>query len=152
MCPMAGGSPDWITDTNYPAAVKPFRAVIADMYSRQYTGAELDHYVTVGWKYRRDGRDLPLEPGYAEYKKDGIQHIIVSGPKTSWAEWIKTIGILQNDVSPYKIIFRGKVFTIEIEETKQGYKVTSAETNRVFFEIPKTCVQARGLLHRLSRM
>ena len=137
VCPMAGGSRDWITDTDYPAAVKPFRAVIADMYSRQYAGAELDHYVTVGWKYRRDGRDLPLEPGYAEYKKDGIQHIIVSGPKTSWAEWIKTIGILQNDLSPYKILFRGKVFTFEIEETKQGYKVTSAETNRFFLKYLK---------------
>ena len=106
VCPMAGGLPDWITDTCYPDAVKPFRAVIADMYSQHYAGTELDHYITAGWKYRRDGRDLPLEPGYAEYKKDGIQHIIVSGPKTSWAEWIKTIGILQNDVAPYKILFR----------------------------------------------
>lgn len=137
VCPMAGGLPDWITDTDYPDAVKPFRAVIADMYSRQYAGTELDHYITAGWKYRRDGRDLPLEPGYAEYKKDGIQHIIVSGPKTSWAEWIKTIGILQNDVSPYKILFRGKVFTFEIEETKQGYKVTSSETNRIFLKFLK---------------
>lgn len=137
VCPMAGGSRDWITDTDYPAAVKPFRAVIADMYSRQYAGAKLDHYITAGWKYRKDGRDLPLEPGYAEYKKDGIQHIIVSGPKTSWAEWIKTIGILQNDVSPYKILSRGKVFMFEIEETKQGYKVTSAETNRVFLKYLK---------------
>lgn len=137
VCPMAGGSRDWITDTDYPEAVKPFRAVIADVYSRQYAGAELDHYVTAGWKYRRDGRDLPLEPGYAEYKKDGIQQIIVSGPKTPWAEWIKTIGILQNDVSPYKILFRRKVFTFEIEDTKQGYKVTSAETNRVFLKYLK---------------
>lgn len=137
VCPMGGGSRDWITDTDYPAAVKPFRAVIADMYSQHYAGTELDHYITAGWKYRRDGRDLPLEPGYAEYKKDGIQHIIVSGPKTSWAEWIKTIGILQNDLSPYKILFRGKVFTFEIEETKQGYKVTSAETNRVFLKYLK---------------
>lgn len=137
VCPMAGGSRDWITDMDYPEAVKPFRAVIADMYSQHYTGTELQHYITEGWKYRRDGRDLPLEPGYAEYKKDGIQHIIVSGPKTSWAEWIKTIGILQNDALPYKIIFRGKVFKFEIEETKQGYKVTSAETNRVFLKYLK---------------
>lgn len=137
VCPMGGGSRDWITDTDYPAAVKPFRAVIADMYSRQYAGAELDHYVTAGWKHRRTGRDLPLELGYAEYKKNGIQHIIVSGPKTSWAEWIKTIGILQNNLSPYKILFRGKVFMFEIEETKQGYKVTSAETNRVFLKYLK---------------
>lgn len=137
VCPMAGGSRDWITDTEYPDAVKPFRDVISDMYSQHYAGAELDHYITVGWKYRRDGRDLPLDLSYAEYKKDGIQHIIVSGPKTSWAEWIKTIGILQNDVSPYKILFRGKVFKFEIEETKQGYKVTSAETNRVFLKYLK---------------
>ena len=137
VCPMAGGSRDWITDMDYPEAVKPFRAVIADMYSQHYTGTELQHYITAGWKYRRDGRDLPLEPGYAEYKKDGIQHIIVSGPKTPWAEWIKTIGILQNDLSPYKILFRGKVFTFEIEETKQGYKVTSSETNRVFLKFLK---------------
>ena len=137
MCPMSGGSRDWITDMNYPEAVKPFRAVIADMYSQHYAGTELDHYITAGWKYRRDGRDLPLEPGYAEYKKNGIQHIIVSGPKTPWKEWIKTIGILQNDVSPYKILFRGKVFMFEIEETKQGYKVTSAETNRIFLKFLK---------------
>lgn len=137
VCPMAGGLPDWITDTDYPDAVKPFRAVIADMYSQHYAGAELDHYITAGWKYRRDGRDLPLEPGYAEYKKDGIQHIIVSGPKTPWKEWIKTIGILQNDVSPYKIFFRGKVFMFEIEETKQGYRVHTAEKNRVFLKYLK---------------
>lgn len=137
VCPMGGGVRDWITDTDYPDAVKPFRAVIADMYSQHYAGAELDHYITAGWKYRRGGRDLPLDLGYAEYKKNGIQHIIVSGPKTPWKEWIKTIGVLQNDVSPYKILFRGKVFMFEIEETKQGYKVTSAETNRVFLKYLK---------------
>lgn len=137
VCPMAGGSRDWITDTDYPDAVKPFRAVIADMYAQHYAGTELDHYITAGWKYRRDGRDIPLDLGYAEYKKDRIQHIIVSGPKTPWKEWIKTIGILQNDVSPYKILFRGKVFAFEIEETKQGYKVTSSETNRIFLKFLK---------------
>ena len=137
VCPMAGGSRDWITDMDYPEAVKPFRAVIADMYAQHHTGAELEHYITEGWKYRRNGRDLPLDPGYAEYKKDGIQHIIVSGPKTPWKEWIKTIGILQNDVSPYKILFRGKVYTFEIEETKQGYRVQSAEKNRVFLKYLK---------------
>ena len=137
VCPMAGASKDYIRDMSYPDAVRPFRDVISDMYSQHYAGAELDHYITGGWKYRRDGRDLPLDLGYAEYKKDGIQHIIVSGPKTPWAEWIKTIGILQNDVSPYKILFRGKVFAFEIEETKQGYKVTSAETNRFFLKYLK---------------
>lgn len=137
VCPMAGGLRDWITGIDYPDSIKPFRAVIADMYAQHYTGAELDHYITAGWKYRRGGRDLPLDLGYAEYKKDGIQHIIVSGPKTPWAEWIKTIGILQNDVSPYKILFRGKVFMFEIEETKQGYRVQTAEKNRVFLKYLK---------------
>lgn len=137
VCPMAGGSRDWITDTDYPDAVKPFRAVIADMYSQHYTGTELQHYITEGWKYRRDGRDLPLEPGYAEYKKDGALYIIVSGPKTPWSEWIKTIGVLLFDKSPYKILFRGKVYTFEIEETKQGYKVKTAEKNRVFLKYLK---------------
>ena len=137
VCPMSGGLRDWITDTDYPDAVRPFRDVISDMYARKYTGASLDHYIESGWKYRRDGRDLPLKLNYAEYKKEGALYIVVSGPKTPWKEWIKTIGVLQSDKSPYKILFRGKVFTFEVEETKQGYKVTSSETNRIFLKFLK---------------
>ena len=38
--------------------------------------------------------------------------------KTPWKEWIKTIGILLNDTSPYKIMFRNEQYEVQVIEKK----------------------------------
>ena len=45
----------------------------------------------------------------------------------STKEWIKTIGVLLNESSPYTILFHNTQHRFEVSETKQGYNVYIGE-------------------------
>lgn len=64
-----------------------------------------------------------------------------SNPKTDWKEWIKTIGVMINDESPYKISFKGNVLTFRYEETEKANIVSidnqTARENPEFVKLLK---------------
>lgn len=76
-----------------------------------------------GWKARKNGRDLSIPVNYEEKSNNGIGYIVIESPKTEWKEWIKTIGILQTDGSPYVIRFRGEDYSFELDEKDNRIEV-----------------------------
>ena len=48
--------------------------------------------------------------------------------RTDWREWIKTIGVLQNDKSPYSIKYKSGIYTFSVSETPAaGLEVRTAD-------------------------
>lgn len=76
-----------------------------------------------GWKARKNGRDLSIKIGYQEKNDSKHGCIIINQPKTEWREWIKTIGVLRNDSSPYLIDFRGEIYQFYVEENGETIEV-----------------------------
>ena len=90
---------------------------------------------------RKNGRDLSLSTNYLDsYEKD-LQLLRITNPKTDWKEWIKTIGILLNDKSPYQVLFRNQIYSFKLEQTIDGYQVTidekTAKDNPLFVKLLK---------------
>ena len=53
--------------------------------------------------------------------------ITISQLRTDWKEWIKTIGILQNDTSPYLIKFRTGIYSFTVTPAVSGMEVRTIE-------------------------
>jgi phosphoadenosine phosphosulfate reductase len=125
VCPRAAERNEFMSRAWYPEEFDRFIHVIERMYRKGFTTDEaLKNFIeNGGWKARKNGRDLPIKVGYSETKTRGKQILAIESPKTDWKEWIKTIGILLNDSSPFRIIFRNKEYQFAITETEQGYRV-----------------------------
>jgi phosphoadenosine phosphosulfate reductase len=78
-----------------------------------------------GWKARKNGRDLDISLNYEEISLSGkaFDAIKISSPTTDWKEWIKTIGVVQNNESPYKINFRNKILEFEVLQEESSVEV-----------------------------
>lgn len=78
-----------------------------------------------GWKARKNGRDLDILLNYEEVAspKNTFDSIKVIAPKADWKEWIKTIGVLQNNESPYKISFKNKIHSFELFQEGNSFEV-----------------------------
>lgn len=50
--------------------------------------------------------------------------IKITNPRTDWKQWIKTIGILQSEVSPYCIETKNGIFEFEVEESDGKLKIS----------------------------
>ena len=81
------------------------------------------------------------EPYSEKRLKDNSIEINVEFPTTNWKEWIKTIGILGNDFSPYTIMFRGKILQFELYEHNNKLQITidgiTARENSEFVKLIK---------------
>ena len=140
VCPKAGGINEWFRIASYPEETGGYYQMIREAYEPKHTEPrDLGAYLDGNWTARRNGADLTIETGYHDYKQGAEWHITVSNPHTDWREWIKTIGVLQTASSPYKILFRGKERVFTLEETKQGFKASTAETDRTFIKLLKEC-------------
>ena len=51
------------------------------------------------------------------------ESIKVIKANTNWKEWIKTIGVLLNDESPYKILFRGEQYEFQVFQQNEILEV-----------------------------
>ena len=109
----------------YPAQFNALMDKVRDMYSHNFrTEDKLEEFIrNGGWKARKNGRDLPLKIDYKEKSDAHFFQITVDSPKTDWREWIKTIGVIKNDSSPYIIDFRGSEYQFEVVETNDCLKV-----------------------------
>jgi phosphoadenosine phosphosulfate reductase len=125
VCPRAAERNDFMSRVWYPNEFDKFIDIIKRLYRNNFTSeAALNEFVeNGGWKARKNGRDLSLEVGYSESSKRGIQILKIVHPRTNWKEWIKTIGILITDSSPYIVKYRKNQYTFEVKTTKQGYDV-----------------------------
>ena len=117
ICPRAAERNDFMNHYCYREQAESFVDIIRNEYKRNFNSKEsLEQFIRVGgWKARKNGRDLELKTSYSEKRlKDNSIEINVEFPTTNWKEWIKTIGILGNDFSPYTIMFRGKILQFEL--------------------------------------
>lgn len=125
VCPRAAERNEYMARICYPAQFNALMDKVRDMYSHNFrTEDKLEEFIrNGGWKARKNGRDLPLKIDYKEKSDAHFFQITVDSPKTDWREWIKTIGVIKNDSSPYIIDFRGSEYQFEIDETNDSLKV-----------------------------
>lgn len=125
VCPRAAERNGYMARICYPAQFNALMDKVRDMYSHNFrTEDKLEEFIrNGGWKARKNGRDLPLKIDYKEKSDAHFFQITVDSPKTDWREWIKTIGVIKNDSSPYIIDFRGSEYQFEVVETNDCLKV-----------------------------
>ena len=126
VCPRAAERNDWMSQVWYPKEVDSLVSVIREMYKKGFqTEKAMDEFISNGgWKARKNGRDISIGLNYLETIAHGRPTIKVNHPHTDWREWIKTIGVLLNDSSPYNIMFKNAQLTFEVNETADGIEVS----------------------------
>lgn len=129
VCPRAAERNDYIARQCYADEFNHLIELIKARYEGHFSSHEsLEQFVTNGgWKARKNGRDLNLRTSYDESIANDKLIITIGELRSDWKEWIKTIGVLQTDCSPYQILHRGKVFLFEVEETKDSIIVKCDE-------------------------
>lgn len=125
VCPRAAERNEYMARTCYPDEFDHLMDIISNAYKDNFTSEKKLHEFMSngGWKARKNGRDLKIPIGYEEKNDKNKGYIIVNNPKTEWKEWIKTIGILQTEGSPYVIRFRGEEFSFEVIECNSKIEV-----------------------------
>ena len=94
LCPMSGGSSDYIRRRNYPDEIDGFNKIIKQKNNwDSYSETELHSYITSGgWDNRRSGRGIA--GNVAKYKEktiDGVITIEIADEQENWREWLKTV-------------------------------------------------------------
>lgn len=126
VCPRASERNEYMAQLCYRNEFDKFINIVKDCYEDKFNDEKkLNNFIeNGGWKARKNGRDLSIRIGYSEIEQNNDLVIKVENPKTDWKEWIKTIGILQNDTSPYLILFRDFQYSFSVDEFDGGYKVS----------------------------
>lgn len=156
VCPRAAERNDYMARAWYTEEFDALIDSIKCMYQKSFTSEEqLDEFVANGgWKARKNGRDIDIQMNYVESTGKDYHSIKVTKAKTDWKEWIKTIGILLNDTSPYKILFRNEQYEIKVIENNGNievqYAISLPKQNPLFIKLLKNvfrktacCVQCR---------
>ena len=126
ICPRAAERNDYMNHFCYSSEAEPLVDSIRNAYSKAFQSREaLEHFIEVGgWKARKNGRDISIPVNYKEQTDTSKKVLIsVNRPRTNWREWIKTIGILANDTSPYVINYRGVLLRFEVTEENDALSV-----------------------------
>ena len=125
VCPRAAERNEYMSRKCYPGAFDTYTNIIRELYKQQLPEQNIleDFIAKGGWKARKNGRDLSISIEYEEKSINTENVIEVHNPKVDWKVWIKTIGVLLNDDSPYKMLFQNEEFTFTINPIKDGYEV-----------------------------
>ncbi|MCD7717267.1 MAG: phosphoadenosine phosphosulfate reductase family protein, partial [Lachnospiraceae bacterium] len=126
VCPRASERNDYMNHLCYADDSEPFVESIRKAYKSAFSSEErLQQFIEAGgWKARKNGRDIDIPLNYKELRtKKGETKITINNPRTNWKTWIKTIGILSNDSSPYSIKFQGKILSFKAEESEDEIAV-----------------------------
>ena len=126
ICPRAAERNDFMNHYCYEAEAEKLVESIRTAYRKTFNSEErLQQFIeNGGWKARKNGRDLDIPLSYKETTdKTHETVIVIEKPKMDWKEWIKTIGVLSNDTSPYAIHFKGEVLNFDVSETESILKV-----------------------------
>ena len=122
ICPRAAERNDYMNYHCYSEQAEPLITSIKNSYAKVFPQKErLNQFIEAGgWKARKNGRDIDIPLNYKETRnKDNSLTIQIEHPKTEWKQWIKTIGILVNDESPYSIDYHGEVISFEVQKKIQ---------------------------------
>lgn len=143
VCPRAAERNDYMSRVCYPDEFDVLINTIRRLYANSFNDSKsLDEFIANGgWKARKNGRDIAIGINYDETSDTKFGYIKVIHPRTSWKEWIKTIGVLLNDESPYRISFRGTLCEFEVNESDSQLNVAYAESlqkeNPLFIKLLK---------------
>lgn len=156
VCPRAAERNDYMARVWYKDEFDALINSIKSVYKKSFTSEQqLDDFIANGgWKARKNGRDVDIQMNYVESTGKEYHSIKVTKAKTDWKEWIKTIGVLLNDTSPYKILFRNEQYEINVIENTGDIEVQYATSlpkqNPLFIKLLKNvfrktacCVQCR---------
>ena len=156
VCPRAAERNDYMARAWYTDEFDALINSIKSVYKKSFTSEEqLDDFIANGgWKARKNGRDVDIQMNYVESTGKEYHSIKVTKAKTDWKEWIKTIGVLLNDASPYKILFRNEQYEIIVIENggdiEVQYAMSLPKQNPLFIKLLKNvfrktacCVQCR---------
>lgn len=122
ICPRAAERNDYMNHYCYHDEAEVLVDAIRTAYEKTFPSSErLEEFIrNGGWKARKNGRDVAMTLDYSERKDNSANvEIRFSKPKTDWKEWIKTIGVLINDESPYRISFRGHILSFRYEKAEK---------------------------------
>lgn len=125
VCPNVSEKNAYFRRTCYPKEVDEYVNIIADLYKESIpTEEKMKEFLeNTGWKARMNGRDVSIDIGCTELMSGDKYILKVRKPKNDWREWIKTIGVLLNESSPYRIDFRRNEYSFEVIELADGYEV-----------------------------
>ncbi len=125
VCPRAVERNEYMAKVCYPEEFDHLVNKIREMYAQNFNSKErLNEFILRGgWKARKNGRDLPQKIGYSENGDERFSYITVNNRRTDWREWIKTVGVLKTDDSPYVIDFRGNEYQFYVQEEGDKLKV-----------------------------
>ena len=143
VCPRAAERNDYMAQAWYKNEFNSLIDCVRDMYRGSFPSeAKLDEFISNGgWKARKNGRDIGVEMNYSESVEGDISVIRIQRPKTNWKEWIKTIGILNNNSSPYRITFRNEIFDFDVVEDAHyievRYQTAYSRSNPLFVKLLK---------------
>ena len=143
VCPRAAERNDYMARTWYTEEFDILIDAIKSMYRKTFPSErQLNEFIANGgWKARKNGRDIDVQLNYIESSSKSNGIIKVSNAKTPWKEWIKTIGILLNDSSPYRILFRNEQYVFDVFEDGSDlevrYDVNLPRQNPLFIKLLK---------------
>ena len=125
VCPNVSEKNAYFRRICYPKEVDEYMNIIADLYKESIPAEEKmkEFLENTGWKARMNGRDVSIDIGCTELMSGDKYILKVRKPKNDWREWIKTIGVLLNESSPYRIDFRRNEYSFEVIELADGYEV-----------------------------
>lgn len=124
VCPRAAERNEYMARVCYPDEFDHLMNTIYDAYKEKFPEKKLNEFMANGgWKARKNGRDISIHLNYKEGSEKGFGLISVSNPKTDWKEWIKTIGVLQTENSPYAVRFKNQEYVFEVTETEEQIEV-----------------------------
>ena len=156
VCPRAAERNDFMARVCYKNEFDILLDAIKNSYIKTFPSEKkLDNFIANGgWKARKNGRDLNIHLNYSESIEKKKNIIRVTNFRTNWKEWIKTIGVLLNDSSPYRVLFKNEIFEFNVFETGNNLEVRYDQSIRkqspLFIKLLKEifrkaacCVQCR---------
>lgn len=125
VCPNVSEKNSFFRRTCYKEEYDKFIKIIRELYFDRIPLKErLDEFIeNTGWKARMNGRDISIKIGCREENEKDYHVLHIENPKTDWKEWIKTIGVLINESSPYQVMYKGNVYEFEMKTNEYGYDV-----------------------------
>lgn len=144
LCPMSGGTSNYLRRTSYPAQVDSYINFIKNSYNgdnRQKSNTE-SYIINGGWNARKNGRELSNNTFRCiEKVTNRILTISITDADSDWLEWIKTLGDLRGGKGEYAVQFDGKYIQFSVKTTTNGYIVT----------IPEVVVKERPAFGKMFR-
>lgn len=129
LCPGGTKLREYIASRCYPEMYQKFYQYLKDTYDPKvlYSGDINDPRLGKIWVARKNGNGLLIPCNY-EDDHIGAEWIIkIKEFRTDWHEWIKTIGVLQNNKSPYQIKFKTGVYSFTVTTDGNGAEIKTAE-------------------------